>query len=509
MAQGVPVGPPSQTEQLGKRELTTIHAVGQSLSLGPMLGVALILAGISAPSAGNFTGPLSVAVATVGVLGLGYAISLFARRYAGAGTVHEYLTRGGNPRWGVLGSLLYFAGLFWITAGVYAGVGVLMSAFAINHLGIDVSWSVCTLVLVAAVQAVNYLGVRLATRVMLAVAASGFVSMLFLAAVVIAKGGHGGNTLAVFNPSTTSISHVLDGLLLAVTLFVGFEVAAAIGEESKEPHKTIPRALLWTVLITGSFLTVMTYTLAIAYGQKAVNAGVWLADPNYLDTVATHYVGSWLATILDLVVLFDGFAVSLGICVAAGHGLYALAREGLISPVFRKTTRFGTPLRGNLVNGVSGVVIVILALAIHYGKTFGTTDPFAWYFVASTAGTYLVLLLYLTLVLLAFRFVRLTPSSGRWWRYIVVLIGLLLPILAYKGSFFPVPADLSKSISYVGLWYTLGTLVATAAWFTYLWLRRGAQLDEAGSHASIAEGLAAPYQQPIMAGPEATIDSKG
>ncbi len=95
----------------------------------------------------------------------------------------------------------------------------------------------------------NYLGVRIAVRAMLTFAAVSFIPMLILAVVIVAKGGDSGITLSVFNPSETSWfgvtgGGVLGGVLLGILLFVGFEAAASIGEESHDPHRSIPRAVL-------------------------------------------------------------------------------------------------------------------------------------------------------------------------------------------------------------------------------------------------------------------------
>ena len=83
---------------LGEKNLSTIHAVAQSLAIGPMFSVALILGGISRPDIGaGWNAALAVLIATLGVLAIGYVVALYARRFAGAGAVYEYLTHGAHP----------------------------------------------------------------------------------------------------------------------------------------------------------------------------------------------------------------------------------------------------------------------------------------------------------------------------------------------------------------------------------------------------------------------------
>jgi amino acid transporter len=90
----------SGSGNLGERKLTTIHAIGQSLAIGPMFSAGL-LTGLVASVAG-FSTPLAVLLGTIGAVCLGYVISLFARRYSGAGAMYE--SPGGSRHWSSSGS---------------------------------------------------------------------------------------------------------------------------------------------------------------------------------------------------------------------------------------------------------------------------------------------------------------------------------------------------------------------------------------------------------------------
>ena len=114
--------------------------------------------------------------------------------------------------------------------------------------------------------------------------------MLILGIVIVAKGGHGGNTLTMFDPGQTSLfgfanGGVFGGVLLGILLFVGFEAAASIGEESHDPHRSIPRAVLWTVAAAAAFFIFMAYAFSIGYGKAAVAKGAWALDPAAVDTL--------------------------------------------------------------------------------------------------------------------------------------------------------------------------------------------------------------------------------
>jgi amino acid transporter len=488
---------------LGGRRLTLRHAVAQSLAIGPMISTGALLGIIANPHTGaGANAALSVLAATIGCLGLGYAVSLFARRYAGAGALYEYLVRGATPLVGVLAGGIYFLGLMWLGGpSITSGFAEVAQPALQQHLSINLPWWVLMLIGLAIVQVLNYFGIRVATRAMLAFAGVGVIPMLILAIAIMAKGGAHGNTLSVFNPSTTSIGTALDGVLIGVTLFVGFEAAAALGEECRDPHRDVPRAVLFTILAAGIFYVLMTYAISIGYGVHAVSGGAWANDPAYLDTMATHYVGSWLATILDFVVVLDGLAVMLSLCVVVGHGMFTLARDGLLPRVFARTSRYNTPWVGHLmIVAATGVGMLVIHLA-NYAKTFGLpNDTVAVLSLTTTVGSYMVQLIYFAVVVVGLRFVyRMRGRPGQWWRYLLVVLGCSVPVLAYKGSLVPVPTDLGTSVNYVGLFYALGMLAIVVLWFSYLRVRRPDLITRAAQHVATADPVQTPPVPPAGA----------
>src|SRR4051794_872477 len=284
--------PPSAGGELGERRLGTIHAVAQAHAIGPMFSVALVLGGVSRPDIGaGWNAALAVVIAGLGVMAIGYALTLFARRYAGAGAVYEYLTHGAHPSVGIFTAGVFFVGtLFLGGGGIYLGLGILTNGFWVQHISASnaPAWWVFGLIALGIVLVLNYLGVRIAIRAMLTFAAISFLPMLLLALIIIAKGGAHGNTLTMFNPNETSLfgvtgGGVLGGVLLGILLFVGFEAAASIGEESHDPHRSIPRAVLATVAVAAIFFVIMAYAFSIGYGKPAVSAGAWAFSPSPVD----------------------------------------------------------------------------------------------------------------------------------------------------------------------------------------------------------------------------------
>jgi amino acid transporter len=333
--------PAAKGGELGRRRLGTPAAVAQALAIGPMFSTAIVLSFVSNPVNGAaWNTPLAVLIAGLGVLAIAYSISLFAKKYHGAGAIYEYLTRGAHPAVGIFAAGVFFTGtLFLGGGGIYLGLGILTQSFWQEHISTSTvpAWWLILLLFLALVLILNYVGVRVAIGAMLTFAALSFTPMLILALTIIAKGGADGNTLSGFNPSTTSLHVVFNGVMLGILLFVGFEAAASIGEESHDPHRSIPRALLGTVGASAVFFVLMAYAISIGLGKAAVDKGGWAFNPAALDQVATQYIGSWFATIIDLIVILDATALALAICVTIGRGYFALGRDGLLPSFFAKT----------------------------------------------------------------------------------------------------------------------------------------------------------------------------
>jgi amino acid transporter len=485
--------PPASGGQLGERRLGTMAAVAQALAIGPMFSTALVLSLVSNPDNGStFNTALSVLIAGLGVLAIAYAISLFARRYQGAGAVYEYLTHGAHPAVGVFVAGVFFVGtLFLGGGGIYLGLGILTQGFWASHITTSTipAWWLFALIFLVLVLVMNYIGIRLAIGAMLGFAAISFTAMTILALAIIFQGGQDGNTLQMFNPGTTSMGTVFDGVLLGILLFVGFEAAASLGEESHDPHRSIPRALLGTVAVSGLFFVLMAYAIEVGLGKSAVDQGAWL-NPAALDILAKQYVSSWYAGIIDLVVILDATGLALAICVTIGRGYFALGRDGLLPSVFAKTSRHNTPWVGNLMVIVGGGGLVLIAAYSHTMDRFipiAGSREFSAFLVSATAGSFAIELVYLALAAAAVGL--LMRYGGTWWQYLIVLVAIATPLLGFYGALHPGPHN-STNLNWLSMYWALGVVVLSAIWYAVMQVWKPDRIRNAASHAAEHHGVA-------------------
>ncbi len=478
---------PQPRRGLGERKLSTVHAVAQALAIGPMFSTALVLGIVSNPATGaGFNAALAVVVAAIGVLAIGFVVTLYARQYAGAGAIYEYLAHGATPAVGVLMAGFFFLGeLFLASGSAYLGIGILSHDFWSAHITDSAPpfW-VFALIAMAIVVGFNHLGIRLAIRAMLTFAAISFIPLLILAIAIIVQGGDSGNTLAPFDPSTTSLGTVFSGVLLGILLFIGFEAAASIGEESSDPHRSIPRAVIITITIAGLFYVLMAYAFSIGFGEATVTAGGFAGDPAYIDTLATRYVGSGLATIIDLVVILDAMGLALALCAVVARGFFALSRDGLMPSALARVSRHNTPWVANLVVSGGCVFFILLASFASYGKQFGLpSDELATFILVATIGSYVVEFVYLALAAVAIRLLlRMRGTPGQWWRWLITLVAIATPILAFKGALGPGPHT-SANLNWVAFFWAIALAVVSVAWFAAMWTLRRRSVQQAGRHA--------------------------
>jgi amino acid transporter len=477
---------PESTTQahLGERRLTSIHAIGQSLAIGPMFSAGL-LTGLVAGVAG-FSSPLSVLLGAIGALCLGYVISVFARRFSGAGAVYEYLVHGAHPSVGVFSAGLYGLGVLFLGGGgVFIANGFLADNFFSAHLSIHIAWWIWGIIALAIAVGLNHLGVRLAIRGVLALACISAIPFLILAISIIAQGGDAGNTLSAFGTSHSSWHGVFHGILFAVTLFIGFEAAASIGEEAHDPHRSIPIALIGSVALAGVFYLLVTYAAAIGFGVKG-SAAAWPTDPSPMGTLAQRYVGKGLSTTIDLVVLLYSISVAIAFVVTGSRVFFALARDGLLPGVLGRTSRRDTPLGGNLVILAAGTAALILAGVTTYGDAVRAPNNITLFQISAGAGSLLIEAVYAILAIAAFWIIwNMGGGFSRVWRLVVAAAGLATPVLAYYGTLHPYPPyPFDREVTFAAV--AAGVAVV---WFVYLRVARPDRIRAAAGHARTQHGV--------------------
>ncbi len=436
-------------ERLGAKVLSLPDVIAQSVGfMGPVFSSAFVIplvVGVISASGkgGGVASPLSVIIAGVGVFALGWIVSSYAREVHAAGSLYDYVTRGLGKRVGTAAGWLYYGGVVVLLVGLLLLIGgylqsTILSEFKVSPLP---SWT-WTAIVIALIAAILYFGVRLSTRTQLALALVSIIVLTIFFITVIVKLGSA-NSARPFEPSSSADgwSGIFFGVLYGVLLFVGFETAANLAEETPKPRREIPIAVMTTAGIATAIYLLATYVevAGFHYSLKAITAAA--SAPLFALGAAKSaggYGGTWIDRLLELVVLFDMLAVAIGCAVSASRGIFAMARDRRIPATLAITSkRHGSPLG-------AGVFVIAVAIAVLLMNQFWTSlfalpatpHYFAMFAWGSTFGGFALVVVYLLMCVGSLR--SFATSSRRVSIVVSAIVGILITGGAIFGSFYKV-----------------------------------------------------------------------
>src|SRR5260370_18574131 len=110
----------------------------------------------------------------------------------------------------------------------------------------------------------GYRDIRLSSGLMLVIEGLSCALILLLCGIVLfgQKSMFDTNQITLQGASFSGISL---GVVVAIFSLVGFECATAFGEEARNPFQTIPRAVLFSLLLTGVFFVIVTYSEVLGF----------------------------------------------------------------------------------------------------------------------------------------------------------------------------------------------------------------------------------------------------
>lgn len=456
----------------GTAKLTTIDCVAQSLAVGPIFSAAA-LGGILFGLSGG-VGPFVIILTTIGILGLGYVISELAKRFSGSGTVYEFIANILGKKPAVFAAGAYHAAASALVAAIPIVGGIFAKNFCAAHLGFDPPWWVMAVIIGAIIYVLNVLGVQVSVKSQLVIIVASLIPFLVLAIAIVIDGGPGGNSGSSFNPGNVAEGgSIFKGLMFAILMFVGFELSAALGEETENPQKSIPKAVLATILIVAAFYLITQYIGAIGSG-----------GPNELPfefgALGKEYVGNWLSVLVELAIILDMLAVGIGFCAATSRGIFTLARDGLLPKQLATVNKRNVPAMAINLELATMVVILVVALAKYGTKADDTGFPtvFNAFLVMSTIGAFVISVVY---VLLCVGGIVYFSKQGHIRAVIGAVVGLLTAGAGVLAQFISGTAPTGDALW--GRHLGLIVLAAVAVWLVLNVMQRPAQVDLAGQHA--------------------------
>lgn len=137
---------------------------------------------------------------------------------------------------------------------------------------------------------------------------------------------------------------------LVFLCFVGFETITTISAEVKNPMRNIPKALIWSVIVSGIIYTVFSFLFSGAVDYSNIT--------NPETALFQFFRTDIMKQFLLLAAVFATLSsLNIGL-MAASRNAYALARDGFLPKVISKVSKRDSPFYANILS--SGIAFLIL-----------------------------------------------------------------------------------------------------------------------------------------------------
>jgi len=371
MTDHVPARP---LDQVGLRRdaVGTVGAVVMSAAImGPAVST-FFNPQFSTPFSGAAT-PLVYVICVVAMLLAASGIIEMARELPSAGAFYTYVTRGLGPRAGFITGGLMFVAYALLAPAEIGLIGSYLQTTLATELGVHVPWWLIGMVPAAATIALAYRGIAASLKTALVLFGFEVLVILVLALIVVARGGADGVTLHPLAPSASphGLSGLATGFVFAALSFVGFEAATTLGDELRLPRRTVPRAILLSVIGVGLLYVFCIWAEVIGLGERETNALTGASTP--WNDLAKRYAG-WMKWPVVIASVSSMFAVMVNSANGIVRILNTMGREQLLPRMLAYIhPRHRTPTRAVLVVGGFSIVVA-LGLGIANG---GLDDPAA------------------------------------------------------------------------------------------------------------------------------------
>jgi amino acid transporter len=415
-----------------RRELSVWEAIGLSLALMAPSMAANINPQGTAGTVGRAV-PLAFALATVGVLLIAYTFVRLSRRFHHAGSVYGFVGATLGPRagvvagWSLLGTYIFYGVVTSTAAGIFGAAALDTSGIWPNQ----PSWAGFAVGAVAllGVLALAVVPVRGGTRVLLTIEVATVALILVVSVIILARlatgtapGGRGVDFSVFTVAPGTEVSAVFLGVVFGFLSFAGFEAAATLGEEAKDPRRSIPRAILGTAIFGGVYFVFVTAVEVMGFGTDDAGVAAFISSSSLLGDLGSRYVAAWVGDLITVGAAVSAFGCALACAVGAARMLFALSRDGIGPAAFAEISPArATPTRAT----VAVVAVMYVIIAITWFVLGG--EPFALFVASGTIGTLILLVVYALATIGA---ARLLFFSGRRevaaWEVVVPALALVL-----------------------------------------------------------------------------------
>jgi amino acid transporter len=437
-------------EAIGLREV-----LFQSIThMAPAAAVAF-----SIPAGAAFAGgalPLAVIFALIGCMFVAISIGQLAKHLPSAGAFYTYTAKGLHPAIGFLVAWGYAIVEPLVAPLLYIILGITVAGTFNAEFGWSADlWWVWALAGAVIVFILGYLGIRVSARTNTILGIFEIGVFLALGIWLIFEAGDN-NSLEVFgtefanNPDFAGFTGVIAASIYSILAFIGFEAAAPLAEEAKDPRRTIKLAVVYSALAIGLYYVITTYGATVFIGPEEMTRFLEFGEGNPWDFMAREVWGvGWV--LVFLAIINSAIANSNAGANAATRTWYAMGRIRILPALLARVhPRYRSPHVAVIIQFLVGIGIP-LWIGFQY-------DPLTAFVFVATMITIVVLLIYMLVNLAClFYYLRYQRSEFNWLLHgVIPVLGILVFIPAFLTAagitVFDFIGELEPPVSYAGLW---------------------------------------------------------
>ena len=437
--------------------LNFAELLAQNIALiSPTMTAALIVP-LMFSNSGNLSW-FSFALGSFMLLFVALNLNQFAKRVTGSGSMYTYSSLGLGPTMGSMSG--------WCLIWAYTFIGLAgttgFTVFAGQLLGamnIQLPDILLFFICISACFILAFKDVVISQIVMLVFEVVSCSLITILCLIVLVHHGLGMFDSAQFDIKSLTWSGVGLGVVVAVFSAVGFESSTAFGEEAKDALKSIPRSIIWSLILTGLFFIFVTYSEVLGTrGYTDQGKAVTLdAISSPLTVLSTMYGVPWLAIPLEVCAMTSFFALALSCINANSRVVFAMSRHGAFHNCFQHVHDANkTPHKA--LGTIAVIMFGIVSIYTLAGKR-AAVDAFG---DAGVMGAFGFIGAYILICIAAPLYLKKTGELKRKDLAFCVLAMALLLIPAV-GSVYPAPPAPDNYFPYVfGTYLLIGLFRAFA-----------------------------------------------
>jgi amino acid transporter len=463
--------PDGQTLERGAIGLTEV--LFQSIThMAPAVATALSI-GLATTLAGGIT-PLAVVFALVACLFTAYSMSQLARHMSSAGGMYTYVTRGLGTFFGWLMAWAFTLAEPIVPAALFAAFGFFTASFITELTGFsnDLLWLPLAIICGVVVWFLTYRGIQISTRTGVALGLIEIGIFLVLAVLLIAN-AETPVQASVFIPPDGNVTPAFQGFVFCILAFVGFEAAAPLGEETRDPRTTIPRAILLSCLLIGLFYVFCYYAATVYFGPARMQAE-FLAfnEGNPWGGMADELLPTLGGLLVTFAIINSCLANSNAGAIASTRSIFSLGRARLLPHALAAVhPTYQTPANATHLQGVIGIgLAVVLGLAFAGYQSGGPITTYG--FIGTSLGLlFAAMYIAVNVACIGFFLSERRDQFNPLKHVVVPVLGVIAMVLGFLSAFGgvtipvidlvlpPLPEPYNYAPILVGIWMAIGVVL--------------------------------------------------